>query len=142
MAPWWHNFQWRFWIFEKKIICLFSNLGFRNLAPPPVHKFTRWSLGKCSFSERGQCYIRGAEKKSPISISFVNGHIIFAFAPRWEPFYDSVFCTFSHRAGNKALNTSYLTESYIAFTLKMESVTKNTIFGLKMMVKSGLEKLF
>ena len=38
------------------------------------------------------------------------------------------------------LNTSYLTDSYIGFTLKMESVSKNTIFGLKMMVKSGLEK--
>ena len=38
------------------------------------------------------------------------------------------------------LNTSYLTDSYISFTLKMESVSKNTIFGLKMMVKSGLEK--
>ena len=38
------------------------------------------------------------------------------------------------------LNSSYLTDSYIGFTLKMESVTKNTIFGLKMMVKSGLEK--
>ena len=38
------------------------------------------------------------------------------------------------------LNTSYLIDSYIGFTLKMESVTKNTIFGLKMMVKSGLEK--
>ena len=37
-------------------------------------------------------------------------------------------------------NTSYLTDSYIGFTLKMESVYKNTIFGLKMMVKSGLEK--
>ena len=35
---------------------------------------------------------------------------------------------------------SYLTDSYIGFTLKMESVTENTIFGLKMMVKSGLEK--
>ena len=35
---------------------------------------------------------------------------------------------------------SYLSDSYIVFTLKMESVTKNTIFGLKMMVKSGLEK--
>ena len=33
-----------------------------------------------------------------------------------------------------------MTDSYIGFTLKMESVTKNTIFGLKMMVKSGLEK--
>ena len=39
-------------------------------------------------------------------------------------------------------NTSYLTESYIAFALKMKSVTKNTIFGLKMTVKSGLEKIF
>ena len=38
-----------------------------------------------------------------------------------------------------AINTSYLTDSYIIFTLKMESVSKNTIFGLKMMVKSGLE---
>ena len=46
----------------------------------------------------------------------------------------------SARTLNSNLNTSYLTESYIAFTLKMESVTKNTIFGLKMMVKSGLEK--
>jgi len=39
-------------------------------------------------------------------------------------------------------NTSYLTDSYIIFTLKMESVSKDTIFGLKMMVKSGLEKIF
>ena len=37
---------------------------------------------------------------------------------------------------------SYLTDSYIVFTLKMESVSKNTIFGLKMMVKSGLGKIF
>ena len=35
---------------------------------------------------------------------------------------------------------SYLT--YIVFTLKMESVFKNTIFGLKIMLKSGLEKIF
>ena len=35
-------------------------------------------------------------------------------------------------------NMSYLTDSYIIFTLKMESVSKNTIFGQKMMVKSGL----
>ena len=38
------------------------------------------------------------------------------------------------------LNTSYLTDSYIVFTLKMESVSKNAILGLKMIVKSGLEK--
>ena len=40
------------------------------------------------------------------------------------------------------LNTSYLTDSYIIFTLKIESVSKITIFSLKMMVKSGLEKIF
>ena len=42
----------------------------------------------------------------------------------------------------KKINTSYLTDSYIVFTLKMESVSKITIFGLKIMVKSGLEKIF
>ena len=36
----------------------------------------------------------------------------------------------------------YLTEIYIIFTHKMESVPKNTIFGLKMIVKSGVEKIF
>ena len=40
------------------------------------------------------------------------------------------------------LNTSYLTDSYIVFTLQMESVSQNTTFGLKIMVKSGLEKIF
>ena len=40
------------------------------------------------------------------------------------------------------LNTSYLNDSYIIFTLKMESVPEIIIFGLKMMVKSGLEKIF
>ena len=34
-------------------------------------------------------------------------------------------------------NTSYLIDSYIVFTLEIESVYKITIFGLKMMVKSG-----
>ena len=42
---------------------------------------------------------------------------------------------------NFNINTSYLIDSYIGFTLKMESVSKNIIFGLKMMVKkSGLKK--
>ena len=40
------------------------------------------------------------------------------------------------------LNTSYLTNSYIVFTRKMESVPKITIFGIKMMVKIGLQKIF
>ena len=34
-------------------------------------------------------------------------------------------------------NTSYLTDWYNIFTPKMESESKNTIFGLKMMVKRG-----
>ena len=36
----------------------------------------------------------------------------------------------------------YLTDSYIVFTLKMISVSKTTIFSLKMMVKSGLKNIF
>ena len=47
--------------------------------------------------------------------------------------------TFPENAGNgrkmillkTLLNTSYLTDSFIIFTLKMESAPKNTIFGLK-----------
>ena len=42
----------------------------------------------------------------------------------------------------KGINTSNLTGSYMGFTLKMESVSKNIIFGLKMKVKSGIEKIF
>ena len=38
-------------------------------------------------------------------------------------------------------NTSYFTDSYIIFTLKMESVSKITTFGLQMTVESGLEKI-
>ena len=38
------------------------------------------------------------------------------------------------------LETPYLTDSYIAFTLQMESVSKIKMFGLKM--KSGIEKIF
>ena len=50
---------------------------------------------------------------------------------------DSLFHISSCLSG---LNVSYLTDSYIRFTLKMESVIKNTIYGQKMMMKSGLEK--
>ena len=46
--------------------------------------------------------------------------------------------TFKCKIDEFMINTSYLTDSYIVFTLKMESVSKNTIFDLKMMVKSGL----
>ena len=40
------------------------------------------------------------------------------------------------------INTQYGCYSSIVFTLKMESVSKITIFNLKMMVKSGLGKIF
>ena len=43
---------------------------------------------------------------------------------------------------DRSVNTSYLTDSDIVFTLKMESVFKNTIFDLKMIVKSDLEFFF
>ena len=58
--------------------------------------------------------------------------------------YTFDFCSIRKRRQKKrenvVLNTPYLTDSYIGFTLKMESVSKNTIFGIKMMVKSGVEK--
>ena len=34
----------------------------------------------------------------------------------------------------------YATASYFVYVLKIEYLSKNTIFGLKMMVKSGVEK--
>ena len=56
-----------------------------------------------------------------------------------KPFCENVIVFF---LSNYAfLNTSYLTGSYIAFALKMESKPKNIIFSLKMM-KSGLEMVF
>ena len=46
--------------------------------------------------------------------------------------------------GQKALslNTQYMRKSTIVYLLKMEYVSKINIFGLKMMVKSVLEKMF
>ena len=41
---------------------------------------------------------------------------------------------------SRGRNTSYLTDSCIVFTIKLESGSKITIFGLKMVVKTGLEK--
>ena len=39
------------------------------------------------------------------------------------------------------LNTQYMTNSFLIYPVKMEYVSKLNIFGLKMMVTSGLEKL-
>ena len=43
---------------------------------------------------------------------------------------------------SKIVNTQYMTNSTLVCPVKIEYVTKNNIFGLKMMVKSGLEKIF
>ena len=48
---------------------------------------------------------------------------------------------FSFYVSNLSINTLYGCETNIVFILKMESLPKNIIFGLKMMVKSGLEKI-
>ena len=66
------------------------------------------------------------------------GEIVFGGAFQMSKFKQTKNC----RVFWTRINTSYLTDSYLVFTLKMESVSKNTIFGLKMMVKSRLEKIF
>jgi len=38
------------------------------------------------------------------------------------------------------INTQYMTNSTLVSPVKMEYVTKNNVFGPKMMMKSGLEK--
>ena len=58
----------------------------------------------------------------------------------WKKARKNVFIVFND--SNCVFNTSYLTDSYIVFTLKTESESKITIFGLKMMVKSGLKNVF
>ena len=51
----------------------------------------------------------------------------------WDPFLVKTVKSKKLILLTDSLNTSYLTESSIVFTLKMESVSKNTIFGLKML---------
>ena len=57
--------------------------------------------------------------------------------PYLHTYYVSVFFRLLRVFDHEAYS---LTDSYISFTVKMESVSKNTIFDLKIMVKSGLEK--
>ena len=69
-------------------------------------------------------------------------------------FYSKIY-RFDHNFAIKSslklcfVHSAHLIESdfstlctWLIYTLKMESVSKNTIFGLKMMLKSGLEKIF
>ena len=78
-----------------------------------------------------KCLRTNNEKHSPIDVPTSS-----IFFP-WNK-----FILLNNQNITHIINTSYLTDSYVLFTLKMESVYKITIFGLKMMVKSGLEKMF
>ena len=79
----------------------------------------------------------------------VCSRLVYVVSLLWSNISSQKFATYSKLAiwtvpsiPLEVLNTSYSNDSYIVFTLKMESVPKITIFGLKMMVKSGLEKIF
>ena len=78
--------------------------------------------------------------------AFVPSQLLGAFISPKKPPFGGFCCPSSkYPLKWKSFNTSYLTDSYIIYTLEMESVSKITIFGLKMManrVKSGLEKIF
>ena len=52
------------------------------------------------------------------------------------------FSFYHQNAFTKGINTQYGCHTTIVFTLKMQSVSEITIFGRKMMVKSGLEQIF
>ena len=112
----------RLWILKpnnfvtRSSICFTEeNLVFLNQKSVWICLFLLWSNnGQCRYGSTCQC-------------TRVVRIIILIFLI-FEPSYFFIF------------NTSYLTDSYIIFTLKIESVSKITIFDLKMMVKSGLEK--
>ena len=44
--------------------------------------------------------------------------------------------------GTSTINTQYMRNPDMVYVLKMKYVSKINIFGLNMMVKSGLEKIF
>ena len=87
-----------------------------------------------------QSMLRGSQ-----SISDLTSHLPDKYKQQSASRPDSAMSDYHTHVTNRSckyttFNTSYLTDSYIMFTLKMDSVAKNTIFGLKMRVKSGLEK--
>ena len=85
----------------------------------------------------------------PTELYSVCSRLVYVVSLLWSNISSQKFATYSKLAiwtvpsiPLEVLNTSYSNDSYIVFTLKMESVPEITIFGLKMMVKSGLEKIF
>ena len=79
---------------------------------------------------------------STIQITLLGFQQVGTFENKFSRFSGQVQLKEYDRYIVSSINTSYLTESYIIFTLKIESVPKIKIFGLQMMVKSGLEKIF
>ena len=85
----------------------------------------------------------------PTELYSVFCRLVYVVTLLWSNISSQKFATYSKLAiltvpsiPLEVLNTSYLTDSYIVYTLKIESVPEIAIFGLKMMVKSGLEKIF
>ena len=72
----------------------------------------------------------GSLLKCRISTQLLLKRTIFFHLPSW--WLNELF---------QSLNTQYMTNSTLVSPVKMEYVTKNNIFGLKMMMKSGLEKI-
>ena len=112
--------------------------------------FRKW-VGNSTFT----CYVRVIHKKRQHKVRFLSPKsenlnyswrfdflVVINRMILWWNFIVFAPNEFQLKGFNNTINTSYLTDSCIVFTLKMESVSKNTIFGLKMMVKSGLEKIF
>ena len=100
-----------------------------------------------SLAESAATYIPFAESRILWDTYLVSTYLlhgmwihVYLFVNPWNFLFLSCFFNFYLHFSPSPFNTSQLTDSYILFTLKMESVSKNTIFGLKMMAKSGLEK--
>ena len=104
-------------------------------------KFNRYFLWQ---SNSQVAYLRNTDKRvcNVLLSKFKEFFLIWIFV-LWACFHpiNVMEMNKSLIAISTGINTSYLTDSYIIFTLKMESVSKNTIFGLKMLLKSGVEKL-
>ena len=53
-----------------------------------------------------------------------------------------MYCIKYKALNAQCFNTQYMRNADMVYVLKMEYVSKINVFGLNMMVKSGLEKIF
>ena len=111
----------------------FSHLYLRMEVPNPAHSLSFFSLPKhCG---RALLPVNVLLHSCRLHLPIVN------FSPYLSIILKTLQLKLKPRISS-FFNMSYLTDSCIIFTLKMESVSKNTIFGLKMMMKSDLGKIF